>query len=39
MNNIIANEIVLATLGEKRAEDACKDVTPRVNDLLKYQYD
>ena len=37
MNEIISSEIVLATLGRKRAEDACKKVTPLVNDLLKYQ--
>ncbi|HET6453787.1 MAG TPA: sugar ABC transporter substrate-binding protein [Armatimonadota bacterium] len=36
MNDIINNEIVMATLGKQSAKDVCLRVTPIVDDLLRY---
>ena len=36
MNDIISNYISLALLGRATAKEVCLDVTPKVNDLLRY---
>ncbi len=36
MNDIINNEMVMATLGKRSAKETCMTITPIVNDLLMY---